>query len=265
MTMLLELVGGVSIVVGSYLYWQGHLRCRSLGRGPINSLRLASFGTGLLLIVVSLYAMEEVAESYLSAHMLQHVLLFIAPLPLVVARSATGMLLGIDPVLRSRLTAPLRWIRGRMSVLGRRPVAWAILSGSLAVWHIPVVFQAAVISPLLHAVEHFVFFASAGLWWYSLVGAGPRRSGSYGASMLSIFGTMMLGTAVGSLLTFSTTPWYPLYVARVEAAGWDWLVDQQLAGVIMWVPPGVVLIAVFVWFGSVWLRSVEVAVGRRTT
>lgn len=258
MTLLLRSVAGVTLLVVSYLYWRAFRRCRLSGRGPITASRLAAFVMGLVLVAAALFSpLEAAAGESLAVHMLQHVLLLLAPLPFLVAHTGTALLLGIDLPLRTRVASPLHRLADSAALLWRRPVAWGALAVTLAVWHVPAAFQAAAVSPLLHALEHLLFFFSAGLWWLSLVGIGRMRRSAYGGSLLSVFGTMLLGTAVGALLTFSTSPWYPLYAARVQAAGGDWLVDQQLAGLIMWVPPGVVLLGVFAWLAATWLRSVD--------
>lgn len=258
MTVLLNGLLGMTLVLVGYLYWQAFRRCRMGRRGPISPSRLAGFGLGMAMVAAALLSpLEAAAEQSLAAHMLQHVLLLIAPLPFLAARTGTAMLLGVDRALRARVAGIFRGLEGRLSVLWRRPVAWGVLAATLAVWHIPALFEAAAVSPLLHAAEHLMFVAAAGVWWLSLLGTGTTRSARYGESLLSVFGTMLIGTAVGALLTFSTQPWYPLYAARVEAAGGDWLVDQQLAGLLMWIPPGMVLLGVFAWLASAWLRAVD--------
>ncbi|MFP3914574.1 MAG: cytochrome c oxidase assembly protein [Actinomycetota bacterium] len=253
MSTLLEAVPAAGMVLASYLYVRAYRR-----GGPVDTRRLLAFLLGAGLLVTALFSpLESVAGESLAAHMGQHVLLVLAPLPLLAARTGTAMLLGIDPALRARLTGRLRRLRPWLGKVERRPWAWAALAATLAIWHLPAIFQAAALSPLLHGLEHLTFLGAAGLWWMSLLGTGRRRARAYGASILSVFGTMLLGTAVGALLTFSTRPWYPLYAARVEAAGGDWLVDQQLAGLVMWIPPGVVLLGVCVWLAREWLESVD--------
>lgn len=267
MRLSLEALSGGALLAASYLFWRAFLRCRRRGGGPISTARLLAYLSGLGMVAAALFSpVEAAAGESLAAHMLQHVLLLVAPLPFLMARTGSALLLGIDPELRSRITPRLHRLADALSVLWRRPVAWALLAVTLAVWHIPAAFQAAATSPSLHAAEHLLFVSAAGLWWLSLVGTGRARLRRYGASLLSVFGTMLLGTAVGALLTFSTRPWYPLYASRVEAAGGDWLVDQQLAGLIMWIPPGVLLLGVFAWLAATWLRAVDSRPdGRRVT
>lgn len=264
--MLLDALLTMGVVVSAYLFWQGFCRSRRTGHGPVTTLRLLWFALGMGLVVAALGSpLEEAAERSLAAHMLQHVLLLLAPLPLLAARTGTALLVGLDPALRARVSTRLRPIETRLSVLARRAVAWGVLAVTLASWHIPALFEAAALSPVVHTAEHLLFIGAAGLWWLSLFGLGRGRSHRFGGSLLSVFGTMLLGTAVGALLTFSTRPWYPLYASRVEAAGGDWLFDQQLAGLIMWIPPGLVFLGVFAWLATEWLRSVDSSAGRVTT
>jgi cytochrome c oxidase assembly factor CtaG len=169
------------------------------------------------------------------------------------------MMLGLDPSFRGRVATGLRRIWPVVETLAKPAVAWAILVVTIAVWHVPALFDATLESEILHGMEHLWFFTAAILYWFSLTGLGRKSQIGYLPVLASVFGLALFGTALGALLTFANNPWFPEHAARASAAGRDWLADQQLAGVIMWLPGGVLLLATFLVVGRRWLGSLESA------
>ena len=108
------------------------------------------------------------------------------------------------------------------------------------------VYEAALLEPALHLLL-LALQLGAGLWfWQVLLGAvaatGDQRARSGGA-LLMAFSTFMHTSLLGALLSFAGAPWYPLYELRPQAWGLTPLADQQLAGVIMWVPMSAIYLA----------------------
>ena len=102
-------------------------------------------------------------------------------------------------------------------------------------------------SPSLHALQHACFGGTAVLFWWSLL----RPPAGYGAAVASVFTTALHTGVLGALLTFTPTPLYLAYT------GPGALEDQQMGGLIMWVPAGAALVAVGVAFAGAWLRQAE--------
>jgi putative membrane protein len=119
-------------------------------------------------------------------------------------------------------------------------LAWAVHGAVVWVWHAPVFYEAALESEAVHAFQHATFVGSAVLFWWGLI-YGRYGRAAYGASALFVFVTMMHTGALGALFALSTTPYYPLYQERAAASGIDAVTDQQLAGLYMWVPSGIIL------------------------
>jgi cytochrome c oxidase assembly factor CtaG len=111
--------------------------------------------------------------------------------------------------------------------------AWLLHALALWLWHLPPLFQAALHHPLLHILQHVCFFGSALGYWWSVLGRAHRPKGS---AMASLFTTMLHTSVLGALLTFAPSPWYAS--AGMRAFGLSALEDQQLGGLIMWVPGG---------------------------
>jgi cytochrome c2 len=119
-------------------------------------------------------------------------------------------------------------------------VAWAIHGLAIWLWHAPRLYEAAVEHESLHALEHATFVGTAVLFWWGIL-YGRYGRAAYGASVLYVF-TLMVHTGVlGAIFALSTAPFFPVYQARASAAAVDPLVDQQLAGLFMWIPSGIVL------------------------
>jgi putative membrane protein len=121
-------------------------------------------------------------------------------------------------------------------------------------WHVPVLYEAAVRNEAVHAVQHATFVATAVLFWWGLV-YGRYGRAAYGASALFVFVTMIHTGALGALFAFSTSPYYPLYAERASDAGFDPVLDQQLAGLFMWIPAGLVLTVFALALMLAWLSE----------
>jgi putative membrane protein len=105
----------------------------------------------------------------------------------------------------------------------------------------------------VHAAQHASFFLSALLFWWSLLYARGRAG--YGLGVLYIFTTAVHTSILGALLTFAPSVWYPAYAPGTRAWGLSPLEDQQIGGLIMWVPAGVVYLAAGLALFAAWLRE----------
>lgn len=181
---------------------------------------------------------DDWAETSTTLHMLQHMLfmIVIAPLwalarPLPQWRAAAGSWLQplYNGVLRS----------------GRHPVPLALLHGAVIwIWHTPSLYMLALENTWWHVVEHACFLFSAWLFWWSCLRATPSRIPH---ALMAILLTLMHTGLLGALLTFGNTPFYG------ESRD---LADQQLAGLLMWVPGSLVYLAAAGWITWRWLTRV---------
>ena len=115
---------------------------------------------------------------------------------------------------------------------------------------------------LVHALQHLSFFGAALLFWWVVVRSG-RSAAGHGAAVIGVFTTAVHSTALGAFLTFAPTVWYPVYFERTAAWGLSPLEDQQLGGLIMWVPAGIVYVIAAVVLVARWLQASELRVQRR--
>jgi putative membrane protein len=129
------------------------------------------------------------------------------------------------------------------------------------VWHIPVLFQATLSNDAVHAAQHLSFLGSGYLFWASLVADDyPERGG---LAILSLFTTAVHTGVLGALISFSRYPWYAAYARRAAAWGMTPLADQQLAGLIMWIPASAAYLIAALLIVRRWLRASETTVSRR--
>jgi putative membrane protein len=226
---------------------------RSTGHQMVGPVTAAGFFIGLATVGVALGSpLDVAADTSLSAHMVQHVLLLSVAGPLL----ALGMPI---PTLLWALPAPLRRrtiarAKRLLHVHDHRFVSWVtvVLVAEAIVmwsWHLPVAYQAAIGNPALHTCEHASFLFVATVAWWSV--ATGRRSRRGAAAIAGLMGSVP-GSVLGLAMVLAPHPWYPVYVHRsVDAA----LADQQLAGVIMWAFGGMAAVIAGAALFATWLAS----------
>ncbi|PYQ79546.1 MAG: hypothetical protein DMG01_08410 [Acidobacteria bacterium] len=199
------------------------------------------------------------SEQLFSAHMAQHELLMLAAAPLIAAAAPLIALLWVlPPGARRRVMLAVRRpsVVAATAVVTAPPTVWCVHATALWVWHLPALYDAALEHEAVHIVQHLSFFGSAALFWWGLVHGRYGRLG-YGAAVLYVFATAVHSGVLGALLTFSPRVWYPLYESTASRFGMTPLEDQQLAGLLMWVPASLVFIAGGLYFFAAWIRESE--------
>jgi cytochrome c oxidase assembly factor CtaG len=237
-------------------------RTRAPRRG-IRTREIACFIAGWLTLVIALVSpLHPLGEQLFSAHMVQHTLLMTVAAPLLVlGRPLTPFIWALPASWRRPVG---RWAsHGPLAPLWRtltRPgTAWIIQAVVLCGWHMPALYSAVLRSESIHALQHTCFLASALLFWWSVL---HMRAARYGTAVISLFTTAMYSGALGALITVAPVAWYPFYAGTAPMWGLTALEDQQLAGLIMWIPGGVsYLIAALVLF-VLWLRASDAGMTR---
>ena len=217
-----------------------------------------------MLVLALVSPLHPLGEALFSAHMVQHEILILVCAPLlVVSRPLVPMLWGLPFSWRRTVGqwSKLPWVeRGWRSVTSP-PSAWWIHAVALWVWHAPAMFQATLSSAWMHAAQHLSFLLSALLFWWSLFYAHGRLG--YGASVIYVFTTSVHTSILGALLTLSSTLWYPAYANGTAPWGLSALEDQQIGGLVMWIPASVVYLGMALLLIVQWLRESETMVVRR--
>ena len=244
---------GAAVAV-AYARGQSVLSSRRRGSDQRGS-RTAFFVTGLLSLVAALSPpLDEAADRLFSVHMIQHELLMVVAAPLVVASESFPVLLWALPRW-GRIAVARIMRRLRLHALWSsctRPLPASVLHGfAIWLWHAPLLFDAALEHEWIHVAQHTSFFGTALLFWSSVI--RPRQREARGPAVLSLFATSVHSGVLGALLTFSRTAWY----ARYAAGGIE---DQQLAGLIMWIPASVAYLVASLLVARRWLAESEWAV-----
>lgn len=236
---------------------------RGQGNGPrreSNAWRARCFTGALAVVLVALVSpLDALAGALASAHMVQHVLLLLIAAPLLALSSPGAMLLrGAPPAVR-RTTA--RWRRKfGMTKANLRPLrhpaaVWALHVATIWFWHAAVPYDAALDNDLLHVAEHASFLVTGLLFWRVVLGA--RGTVSNGLGILLVFTMAMQSVFLSALLTFASGPWYSGYESTTRQWNLEPLADQQLAGVIMWIPAGLIYLGAALALLVGWIQSTE--------
>jgi putative membrane protein len=223
------------------------------------------FWSGMAVLAIALISpLHPLGEVLFSAHMAQHEILMLIAAPLLVlSRPAVPLLWGLPfgsrRVVGRGFNHPA--VQRVWTAITRPFSAWWIHAVALWGWHLPSLFQATLQNEWIHTAQHLSFFVSALLFWWALFYGGGRSG--YGSAVVYIFTTAIHTGILGALLTFSPLVIYPAYTATTPLWGLTPLEDQQLGGLIMWVPASLVYIAAGLALFAAWLRESDVMAARR--
>lgn len=208
-------------------------------RRPVASWRIASFAGGVLLMtIVQLGPLDDLGDSVLAAHMVQHLVIGdIASLFIVLG--LTGPVL--QPLLHMRPTRPLRVLASPIAAL----LLWA---ANLYLWHVPFFYQAAIEHDLVHALEHACMLWFGVLLWLALIGPLPKPRWFTGwGALVYVIAVRFTGAVLANVLIWSQHVFYPVYRATDAARGLNALSDQNLAGGVMMVEESLLTVVLLGW------------------
>jgi putative membrane protein len=247
------------LLLAAVAYGTGIVRLRPHARARRElARRCIAFAAGWLALAAALLSpLDALAATSFAAHMVQHeaLMLIAAPL-LVLGRGLPTMLWALPYDARISVARGTRasWVRRSWGVLTAPFMAWLLHATALWAWHAPPLFNAALASGGIHDLQHASFFVTALLFWHALLrhGAHAHR----GAALLYLFTTTVHTGVLGALLTFAHAPLYAPFDAGLRAWGTlTPLEDQQLGGLIMWVPGALVYVGVALTLLARWLNE----------
>jgi putative membrane protein len=245
----------IPLLLTGWLYVRGIRRTALRRRYEIVAYLLGWF----VLLIALVSPIHPLGEALFSVHMAQHGMLMLIAAPLLVIGR---------PLVPFLFALPMRWRKalgnfakkGAVSrtwkILTAPMIAWCVHAAALWVWHIPALYGRTLESDTIHTLQHLSFLISALLFWWALVHGREGRLG-YGAGVVYLFTTAIHTSILGALLTVARVTWYPVYSTRTSAWGLTPLEDQQLAGLIMWVPGGIVYLAAGLLMFMLWLNQSE--------
>jgi cytochrome c oxidase assembly factor CtaG len=224
-----------SVVIGCAALAIGYLamvRKHGFRRAPY-------FLAGVALLLLDLVSpIDTLADRYLfSAHIVQHFLLALVIPPLLLLGTPSFELGALGKLERA---------------IGQPPVSWLLGVGTMLVWHVPALFNAALANDGLHIVQHLSFLVTGTIFWWPIIGPLEDRHLPALASVSYLFSACVCCSLLGAFLTFGPIGLYPTYAGYM---GLDAKSDQQLGGLLMWVPGCFVylsgiLATVIRWYGA---------------
>jgi cytochrome c oxidase assembly factor CtaG len=245
----------VPLLLAAILYAVGLARLYSRARGGRAVLRRRAwlYTAGWLILSGALVSpLHEAGERSFTFHMIEHELLMLpAALLLVAARPGPALLWGLPRRLRRLAASAARLSLWRL--LSETITATAIQALVIWGWHMPGPFDLALRHEGWHIVQHLCFVLSALLFWWAMLNRTTET-----LAALCLFATSMIGGALGALMALSASPWYAAYAAMgMTPFGLGPAEDQQLAGLIMWIPGGLFHLCAALVFLARWLSRKE--------
>ncbi|MGE3783519.1 MAG: cytochrome c oxidase assembly protein, partial [Alphaproteobacteria bacterium] len=220
-----------------------------------------AYAGGLAIILIALVSpIDGIAEQLFSVHMVQHLLLIMAAAPLLVAgRPAVAFLWAFGPAGRKRVGRI--WLgsglRAGITGLMHPVVVWAVFCGAFIFWHLPAPYQWALRDQTVHTFEHLSFLVTALMFWSIVIEPSGRRRLAGGPSLVFVATAAILSGLPGALIALAPRPLYPAHAEGVAAWGLTLLQDQQLAGIVMWIPGGFVYAAAAAFVFLKWFNEAD--------
>lgn len=251
------------LLTAALLYAIGVARLRyrsNLGRAGLARSALL-FALGWLVLAGAVVSpLHEAGERSFTMHMIEHeLIMLVAAVLLVASRPGPAMLWAFPQDVRHALgrATQLGWLAGFWRFLTDPIVATTLQAVAMWAWHAPGLFDRALGHPGWHVAQHLSFLVTSLLFWWAMMHGGARHHG-YGVSVLCLFVTSLVGGLLGALMSFSASPWYAGYAAMgMTPYGLTPAEDQQLAGLLMWIPGGLVHAGAALYFLYKWLKASE--------
>jgi putative membrane protein len=187
---------------------------------------LAIIGGLFAIAAAMLPPLSRIAESLFAAHMVQHLLLIAVAAPLLVAG---GLSFSIRPV----------W-------------TWILFVGIFLFWHWPAAFQWAAHRPVTEFLELTSIFFSAFLFWSTAL---ADTALSYGGRALLVMTAAVVTDLPGVVMLFAPSPFAQMPHENATAFGLSPLSDQQIAGLLMWVPANLVFFGIATFLFARWMAA----------
>jgi cytochrome c oxidase assembly factor CtaG len=246
----------VPLVLSGSLYASGvAVLWRRAGlRHGIETWQVIAYALGWLLLAGALVSpLHWLGEHLFTFHMIEHEIVMALAAPLLAVSRPLGAFVWAFPrAIRIQMgrTAHNASVAMLWSTL-TTPINATILHGvAIWTWHAPVLFDPAVMNVTMHRLQHLSFLITALLFWWALI-----RRANYGAAAGHLFITMLHTSVLGALMALAPRVLYQAQTAEALRWGLTPLEDQQLAGVVMWIPAGTVYAGAALAFVALWIRQ----------
>lgn len=251
------------VVLVGWLYTRGTMimwRRAGIDRG-VSRAQVFAFLTGLLTILAAVLSpLDTLAHTVFAGHMAQHMLLMLVAAPLL-AYGAPGLplmwALPSGPRRRSTRWWAASTTRRTIAMLMHPVSVLMMFAVVLWAWHLPALYQLALVSPLVHTLEHWTLLLASYLFWAALLQPLGRRRLTGGGAILYLFIASLQVTVLGALISLAPRPLYPMYEVGAGLFGMSATEDQRLAALVMRTPMALVFVAVLAVLFLSWLRALD--------
>ena len=245
-----SIVIGTVVIIALYLYAIGPLRKRYYPTETVKTGQTVAFFLGMAIMFLALVSpLDELGDSYLfSAHMVQHLCITIVGPPLLLIGIPAWL---VAPLLRNRGIFPIA------KFFTYPAIAFFLFNADFWLWHAPPLYNATLENQSIHILEHLTFIIFAILNWWPIFSPSeklPRLS--LGGQILYLFLSGMPVVALGAGLTFFP-PLYAPYLSAPRIWGLSAATDQQLGGLIMWIPGNITYIIIMSLLFIRWMQRQE--------
>ena len=230
------------------LYLRGIMKSKGskLNRHPRWRRLSFYFGISSLFIVLA-SPLDYLSGEYFFAHMIQHFVLVNVAAPLILlGYPMIPVLRGVPVGFRRNLLTPflkLRVLRLMLKTLSRPLITWPLYVGTLLFWHFPFAYGAALSNEGIHLLQHAMFFLTAVAWWWNVIDPVPLKPNLKDLERIPyIFLTTVPIFVLGAFITFANSPTYEYY-AVLQGHTLSAIEDQQIGGIIMWIPGSLLLMS----------------------
>ena len=231
---------------------------RLAGRASTGRLEVvwhgAICGLGLFALAVALVSpIHALGERIFSFHMVEHEIVMAISAPLLVLSRPVAMFLWAMP------RSVRHWIGKALNAhFLRRAWNWStdglnatwMHAAAIWGWHLPFLLDASVTHSATHRLQHLSFLVTALLFWWSVFWRSDR-----GTASSHLFVTMMHTSILGALMALSPRVLYAAQTAGAPEWGLTPLEDQQLAGILMWIPAGTIYAGAALGMMWLWIKD----------
>lgn len=250
----------ILLLFAAFIYGRGFNRLR--GKFPVKEWQKSAYFWGIFVSIAAyLPPIDSLADQLFSMHMLQHLLITAVAVPLLILGAPVLVLLrGFPVAIRKKILFPLLQssrFRFFKKWIGRPLVAAFLYEGIFWFWHIPYFYNRALLNDAIHLLEHGCMALAAINLWRVLIDAPPFKSKVQIPVRFLILGLLTtMDMALSAALTYSNRVWYAYdQLPLPNWWKWDRLQDQQLGGVVMWVPGGFVWVIAMALIFFLWIQT----------
>lgn len=254
-----SILASIAVAAGWYAVGVGRLHHRLEARRLVGLREIGAYGAGLATLFIALVSpIDGIADQLFWIHMIQHLLLLLLAAPmLVLGRPALAFLWAFGPTGRKRVGRAstrlglTRGINGLMHPI----VVWPLFCGVFVLWHFPGPYQWALRDETIHTLEHLSFLIASLMFWSIVIEPSGRRRLEFGPTLVFVTTAAILSGLPGALISLAPRPLYAAHASGEAAWGLSPLEDQQLAGLVMWIPGGFIYLAAVAFVFLQWLQQ----------